>query len=113
MHEMTLVAGLLEIIEDQARREGFERVTRVVLEIGAFAGVEREALRFAFLAATSGGLAEGAELVLEEVPGRGRCPGCGTEAALAAFWDPCPGCGTAPMAILAGRELRVVSLDVV
>lgn len=112
MHEMSLMASLMEIIEDQARAEGFTRVSRVVLEVGRLAGVEAEAMRFAFDVGTHGSLAEGAELELEETPGRGLCGACGREAPLEAFYDPCPACGKGPMRITAGRELRVVSLDV-
>ena len=112
MHEMSLMASMLEIIEDQARAEGFERVTRVFLEIGRLAGVEAEAMRFAFDVGTHGSVAEGAELVIEETGGLARCQACGAEAPLEHFYDPCPACGKIPMEILAGRELRIVSLDV-
>ena len=112
MHEMSLMASMLEIIEAQARADAFERVTRVVLEVGLLAGVEPEAMRFAFDVGTHGSVAQGAVLELQETPGRGRCPGCGLEAVLEAFYDPCPACGRLPMAILAGRELRIVSLEV-
>ncbi|BDU71410.1 hydrogenase maturation nickel metallochaperone HypA [Mesoterricola silvestris] len=112
MHEMTVMAGLLEIIEAQARLEGFTRVARVVLEIGALSGVEPGALRFAFDVGTRGSVAAGAELAMEEIPCLGRCPGCGVQSPLAAPFDPCPACGGEPMEILRGRELRIVALDV-
>ena len=112
MHEMSLMASMLEIIEEQARLDGFLKVTRVILEVGRLAGVEPQSMRFAFDVGTHGSCAEGAELVLEETEGRGRCPACGAEAVLQAFYDPCPACAAVPMQILAGRELRVVSLDV-
>ena len=112
MHEMSRMASMLEIIEDQARAEGFERVTRVFLEIGRLAGVEAEAMRFAFDVGTRDSVAEGAELVIEETEGRGHCHACGAEAVLEAFYDPCPACGAVGLEILAGRGLRIVSLEV-
>jgi hydrogenase nickel incorporation protein HypA/HybF len=112
MHEMTLMAGLLEILEDQARVEGFGRVLRVTLEVGRLAGAEAEALRFAFDVSTRGTRAEGAEFVIEEPAGRGRCPGCGQESEVATLFDACSACGAVPLEILSGRELRIVSLDV-
>jgi len=112
MHEMSLMASMLEIIEDRAREDGFLQVSRVHLEIGRLSGVEPEAMRFAFDVGTFGSVAQGAELVLQDTEGRGRCRGCGLEAVLEAFYDPCPACGRGPMEILAGRELRIVSLDV-
>jgi hydrogenase nickel incorporation protein HypA/HybF len=112
MHEMTLMAGLLEIIEEQARLEGFGRVLRVTLEVGRLAGAEAEALRFAFDVSTRGSRAEGAELVIEEPPGRGRCPDCAGECEVTSLFDACPACGAVPLAILEGRELRIASMDV-
>ena len=45
---MSLMEGMLQIIEENARTQGFGRVRNVILEIGKLAGVEVEALRFAF-----------------------------------------------------------------
>ena len=112
MHEMSLMASMLDLIEDQAAKEGFRLVTRVTLEIGTLAGVEAEAMRFAFDVATQDSVAQGAELVIEETQGLARCTVCGSLAPVAAFYDPCPACGRAPQEIVRGRELRIVSLDV-
>ena len=62
MHEMSLAEGIRGIVEDQAKSRGFGRVTRMRLEIGRFAGVEKEALAFAFDVVMRGSPAEGAAL---------------------------------------------------
>ena len=69
MHELSLVEGIRSIVEDQARVHGFSRVTRLRLEIGAFAGVEKAALTFAWDVAMKGSIAEGAELEMLDLPG--------------------------------------------
>ena len=112
MHEMSLMASMLEIIEDRAREDGFHQVLRVHLEIGRLSGVEPEAMRFAFDVSTAGTVAAGAELVIQETEGRGRCCACGREAVLEAFYDPCAACGEVPMEMLSGRDMRILSLDV-
>ena len=112
MHEMSLMASMLEIIEAQARLDGFRHVARVILEIGRLSGVEPEAMRFAFDVTTRDSVAEGAELVIEATPGRARCGSCGAEAPVQACFDPCAACGGFPQEILAGRELRLLALDV-
>ena len=48
MHEMSLAEGVLQLIEDAARKEEFSRVTAVWLEIGQLAGVEVVAMKFCF-----------------------------------------------------------------
>jgi hydrogenase nickel insertion protein HypA len=62
MHEMSLVEGMREILEDQARAHAVDRITRVRVEIGRFAGVEKPALEFAWDVVMRGSPAEGAEL---------------------------------------------------
>jgi hydrogenase nickel insertion protein HypA len=69
MHEMSLCESILQICEDEARRQGFKRVTRVRLEIGRLSGAEPEAMRFSFDAVTRGSLAEGAVLEIIDMPG--------------------------------------------
>jgi len=91
MHEMTIVANVLEIAHRQAAGAGAARINRVVLEVGRLAGVELDALRFCFDAAR-GGLSAAAALEIRDVPGRGRCPNCnGTQdvVELAAVCDAC------------------------
>ena len=69
MHEMSLCESIMQIIEDEAQRQGFERVIRVRLEIGRLSGVEIEAMRFGFDAVTRDSLADGAELEIIEAAG--------------------------------------------
>jgi hydrogenase nickel incorporation protein HypA/HybF len=112
MHEMSLVEGVRELIESAAEREGFGRVRSVRVEIGQLSGVEREAFEFCFDLAMRGGIVEGARLDIVATPGRGVCPACGRETALAVVYDPCEHCGEVPVAVTAGTEMRVIDLEV-
>jgi hydrogenase nickel incorporation protein HypA/HybF len=110
MHEMSLAEGILQIVEDAASAQGFRRVTQVRLEIGALAGVEVEALRFCMDLVLKGSLAEGAELVLDRLPGAGYCLGCGERVEIGALYDPCPSCGGFQVQPTGGTEKRVKDL---
>jgi hydrogenase nickel incorporation protein HypA/HybF len=112
MHEMSLVEGVRELIEAAAEREGFVRVRAVRVEIGQLSGVEREAFEFCFDLALRGSFAEGARLEVVATPGRGRCPACGRETALAVTYDPCEHCGGFPVAVVGGTAMRVIDLEV-
>ena len=92
MHEMTIVANVLEIAHRRAAGAGAARINRVVLEVGRLAGVEADALRFCF-AAARGGPSAAAELEIRDVPGRGLCPGCGTATDVS---EPAAVCWTSP-----------------
>ncbi len=112
MHEMSLMEELLRVAEAEAFARG-GRLEAVVLEVGRLAGVETDALRFAFEALKTGTAAEGAVLEIEEPAGRGWCGACAKAWPLEARYDPCPRCGAAPLALLGGRELRIKALDLV
>jgi hydrogenase nickel incorporation protein HypA/HybF len=109
---MSLMEAMLRIVEEAAEAQGCARVTTVVLEVGKLAGVEVEALRFAFEAVTEGSVAEGAVLEIEEPEGLGRCPDCGNVSPVTARTDACPLCLHCPLQVVGGTELRVKALDV-
>ena len=54
MHEISLCENIRDLIEDQARADGFTRVNKVWLEVGPLSCVEPEALRFGFRAVMAG-----------------------------------------------------------
>jgi hydrogenase nickel incorporation protein HypA/HybF len=112
VHELSLAQSVVEIVENAAAREAFLRVRRVWLEVGVLSCVEPEAMRASFEAVARGTLADGAVLELIRVPGRARCPTCGTVSPLEAREDACPSCGAYGLRPIAGTELRVRELEV-
>jgi len=112
MHEMALAEGMLEIVEDAARKNGASRVASVCLELGALSHVEPEALRFCFDAVTRGGAAAGARLDIVTTPGEAWCMPCGTRVAVAALGDACPLCGSYQVEVVAGEDMRVREIEI-
>lgn len=113
MHEMSLAEGIRGIVEDQAQQRGFGRVTRMRVEIGRFAGVEKEALAFAFDVVMRGSPAEGAALEMIDLPGRALCFDCAHEVEIADRLDPCPDCGGGKLLPQGGDEMRIKDMEVV
>jgi len=68
MHELGLTREIVDVV---LRHAGPARVRRVRLAVGREAAVVAESLRFCFDVCTRDTVAEGAELVVEEAPGRG------------------------------------------
>jgi hydrogenase nickel incorporation protein HypA/HybF len=112
MHEMTLMGEVREIVVQAAKQHKFERVKRVVLEIGRLSGVQAEAMRFCFDVVMEGTPAAGATLEIEELPGRAWCNRCGREVEIQSRVEPCPECHGMPGKILQGTEMRVKGLEV-
>lgn len=110
MHELGLADGVLRMVEASAAREHFTRVARLRLEAGALAGVETQALRFALDAIRPGTCLEGAEIEIDEPPGRAWCARCDDEVDIDSRADPCPRCGGYPLRVVGGTGLRVVDL---
>jgi hydrogenase nickel incorporation protein HypA/HybF len=112
MHEMALMGEVREIVLEAARSHGFQRVRRVVLEIGRLSGVEPEAMRFCFEVVMADSPAAEATLEIQELPGRAWCPACAAEVEMASRFETCPMCGGLPGRLLQGTEMRVKDLEV-
>jgi len=110
MHELSLCEGLVQVIEEQARRECMDRVSSVWLQVGALAGVEIEALRFCFDVVTQGTVVEAAQLEIEAIAGEALCPSCERPVAVHHFTDTCPACGGA-LVLVRGQELRITQME--
>ena len=83
----------------------------VKVEVGALCAVVPDAMRFCFELATEGTVADGARLDLDVRPGAARCRSCGQHFELRDLILLCP-CGSADVEVLAGRELRIMSMEV-
>jgi hydrogenase nickel incorporation protein HypA/HybF len=112
MHEMSLCEGILQILEDHAKRRHFQRVKTVWLEIGALSGVEPEAMRFSFDAVTHGTLAAGATLEIIDIPGQAWCMRCANKVTVQQRYDACPDCGSYQLQVTGGEEMRIKELEV-
>ncbi|MBI5321879.1 hydrogenase maturation nickel metallochaperone HypA [Bradyrhizobium sp.] len=112
MHEMALCEGIIQIVEDEARRRAFSKVKVVCLEIGALSHVAPEAIRFCFEAVAARTIAQGAALEIIETPGAAWCMACSKSVEIRQRHDACPGCGSYQLQVTGGEELRVRELEV-
>jgi hydrogenase nickel incorporation protein HypA/HybF len=108
MHELAIARAVIAIAEEQARGR---RVLRVEMRVGHLRQVVASALEFSFQAVAMGTCVEGAELAIEEVEVRGRCPACGAESRPRAFPLACERCGSHELEISSGEELLVEALE--
>ncbi len=109
MHELSLSSAILDTVLKHA--EG-RRVKVVTLRIGHLRQVVPDSLAFYFDIVAKGTVCEGAALEPIEVPGRLRCSSCGVEWDLESPSFRCIACGGADVAVVAGQEFEVESIDV-
>lgn len=112
MHELALTESIVEIVTEEAHKQGFGKIRVVRLQLGALAHVEPEALRFCFGAVTRGTVAEGAELDIVRSQGEGWCLDCGKTVPLEERFGACPECGRRHVQMTSGDELRIQELEV-
>lgn len=109
MHELAITEGVVQAVTE--RLPGTP-IACVHLEIGAMSGVVADSVRFCFELVTEGTTLEGARLDIIQPAARGKCRDCGAEFEPEGAIALCD-CGSADVAILAGEELRITSVEVV
>jgi len=112
MHEMSLVESVIDLIKDQARKDGFRKVSIVRLAVGELSSTLPDALLFCFEAVSRGTIAEGAVLEIVTVPGQGWCMDCTKTVPLSERFGACPECGNYHVQMTSGDDLRLSELEV-
>lgn len=112
MHEMALAEGVVDLVAEEARRQGFTHIKAIVLEIGMLSHVAPEAMLFCFDAVSRDTIAEGATLIIERVAGAGWCLDCAKTVPLKERFGACPECGRHHVQMTAGDEMKVRELEV-
>jgi hydrogenase nickel incorporation protein HypA/HybF len=108
VHELALAEAVVAVAEVHANGR---RVTGVELEVGRLRQVVPEALSFSFELVARGTVAEGAELVIDEVPVRLICRSCGSATEPEAFPFACARCGGLDVEVTDGEQFQVIALE--
>jgi hydrogenase nickel incorporation protein HypA/HybF len=108
MHELSIAESIVDAVCEKAAGRTVHRVT---VRIGALTAVVPDAMRFCFDLVCEGTVADGARLEIEQRAGAASCRSCGAEVELVDLVLLCP-CGSADLAVTAGRELQIVSMEV-
>ena len=111
MHELSLMEEVQRLALEEIARQGGGRLQALTLRVGTLAGVDPEALRFAFTVVMGEEPTAGSRLTLELVPATAFCGPCGRPFACPDGMAPCPECGVISAELLGGRELELASLE--
>ena len=112
MHELSIIQSIVELSEAAVKQAGASKVDSIELVIGELAGVEWQALDFAWEVGIQNSVLQYAERQIDKISGLAQCLECGTSFHLNAIYDPCPDCGSYFHEIKAGKELKVKALTV-
>lgn len=111
MHELWLCKSILEIVKHHANIKRGSRIKKIYLEIGQLAAVDPEALNFSFGVIAQGTVAEGAHLLVIDIPAQAFCEFCQQMVPLRQYYDPCQTCGSHSLRIVHGEEMQVKSME--
>ena len=113
MHEASIVLSVLDIAEEHCRKAGYSEIQSIQLRIGSASGILPDALQMAFEIVREGTLAEGAKLLVEEVPLGGTCRGCNKDFTTEEQYIlACPQCGSKDFMLDKGREMEITEIEV-
>ncbi|MEF2560459.1 MAG: hydrogenase maturation nickel metallochaperone HypA [Eggerthellaceae bacterium] len=112
MHELGIMTGVMESVEQAACDAGAEKVLKISLSVGVMTEAVEDALRFAFEALSEGTMSEGAEFEINMIEPVSICLECGNEFTHDRFHMLCPECGGAFTELITGKELRIDSIEV-
>lgn len=112
MHELGIMAGVLQAVEESAKQAGSEKVLKISLSVGVMTEAIEDALRFAFEALSEGTMCESAELEITMIPPVSICAECGNEYEHDRFHMLCPECGSSFTQLIQGKELQIDSIEV-
>ncbi|QMV19890.1 hypothetical protein GOB94_15285 [Granulicella sp. 5B5] len=112
MHEIGIANSIIEAGQTEAARVAGSKLVRVGIRIGALAGVDCDALRFALTALTQGTELDDVDFEIQSCPRRNRCLDCDEVFVTALYSDPCSRCGSETSVLVGGEELDLAYVEV-
>ena len=109
MHEYSIVASLIDRVQQEAEAYDVIRIRRLHVKIGELSGVEAELLKTAFDTFRERTICEGAELSIDRVPPAWACSSCGREIALGSVLR-CKACDE-PARMVQGDEIILERIE--
>lgn len=109
MHEYSIVASLIDRVQQEAAAHGGTRVHRLHVKIGELAGVEVDLLKTAFDTFRERTICDGAELAIEPVAAAWACTACNRSLERGAILR-CDACGR-PARLIHGDEIILERIE--
>jgi len=113
MHELSIVASIVDTVTETVAAYPGARVVEVRLRVGALASVVEDSLQFCYGIAAEGTVLEGSRLVVNVLPVVMHCEPCGKDVELKGVQSfRCSRCGEPCFDLRQGRELEIDSIEI-
>jgi len=113
MHELPITEQIIKIAEEHGQKARASKIEQIKIVVGERSGYIGESIRMYFDIISEGTMCEGAELVIETVRPKLKCPGCGALFERKPMSFACHECGTDGEPTEIGREFYIDSITVV
>lgn len=111
MHEYSIVQALIDQCETLAADNKASAITKVVVKIGHYSGVEPHLLETAFETFKAATICENAEFVMNLQPLVIVCSDCQTTSVLDQPHYACPECQSIDIRVIDGEDMILMSLE--
>ena len=113
MHEQSIVASLLSMALESAKKDNARRIISIKLVVGELTGIEKDAVNFYFGFMAKDTLASGASLDFKYTKPQLRCRDCDIIFSKEGLKFNCPKCNKKAIEIVGGRELYIESMEII
>lgn len=110
MHELSIALSIVDIAEEEVKKNQASSVEEIEIEIGMLSNIQVDSLEFLWDNAVKSSVLEGARRKLNIIPGKARCTVCYTEFTMNEIFDACPECHDFLNEIVSGKELKIKSM---
>jgi hydrogenase nickel incorporation protein HypA/HybF len=104
--------NLIELVEEKVEKYQFNKLRKIIIEVGKLSCIEPEALKLCFESAKINTIAQDAKLKIKLIDGSAQCRSCEHIFTLSNHAQSCPKCGAFGPIILSGNTMIVKELEV-
>ena len=112
MHELGVAEEILKIVTEQAKSKEAKAVTKVKIQVGEATMIEEGSLLFCLGELSKETIAQGANIEIEKVPAKFKCPTCKKTFTVNNLDFSCPSCKVVSLEMVSGKELLVESIEI-
>ena len=112
MHEYAVTKNILDIVLDEADKEGASKVLAIQLTIGELSSFEQDCIEMYFEELSKDTIALGAKLVVRKVAAQLHCEQCDISFPLGHTDYSCPKCGNTGKYLNDGQDFLIESIEI-
>lgn len=107
MHELGVILGVINTVENFADKNKLKKIDTLVLQIGELSSIIPRYIEACYPAAVDGTMLQNTKLKIEILPGNAICLNCNQVFNLIENNNKCPKCGSRHWDILCGKEFMI------